>query len=140
MGGDRLGLLVERAASVGCAIDEIAIICGVSRAAFYNRKEAGPEIDEAITRGREMGRYTLRRLQWHKAQLGSDQMLIWLGKQWLGQRDNLNLDVEGKERTPPSINVTVVEAAPRPPTIDVHLNAQDADVHMNGHDTTEHAV
>lgn len=33
------------------------------------------------------GKISLRRLQWHAAETGSIPMLIWLGKQVLGQRD-----------------------------------------------------
>ena len=46
-----------------------------------------PEFAEIITRGRANGKMSLRRVQWARAQAGSDTMLIWLGKQILGQRD-----------------------------------------------------
>lgn len=34
------------------------------------------------------GTISLRRLQWNSAQKGNVPMQIWLGKQWLGQKDN----------------------------------------------------
>lgn len=42
------------------------------------------------------GKVSLRRLQYQAAQSGSVPILIWLGKQWLGQRDNPD---QGKTET-----------------------------------------
>jgi hypothetical protein len=41
---------------------------------------------------RASGRATLRRLQWQRANGGSDTMLIWLGKQMLGQKDKVETE------------------------------------------------
>ena len=38
------------------------------------------------------GRATLRRLQWQRANGGADTMLIWLGKQMLGQKDKVETE------------------------------------------------
>lgn len=81
---------VENAASIGCTPDEIAAVLGVAQTTFFARKAAEPEINEAIERGRKNGRATLRRLQWQGAQAGNPTMLIWLGKQLLGQRDKFD--------------------------------------------------
>ena len=81
-------MTVERAASIGCTVEEIAAILGIARSTLFERKANDPAIEDAIEKGRETGRATLRRLQWDRAQQGSDTMLIWLGKQMLGQRDN----------------------------------------------------
>jgi len=81
---------VENAASIGCTPDEIAAVLGICQATFFIRKAAEPEINEAIERGRKHGRATLRRLQWQGAQAGNPTMLIWLGKQLLGQRDKFD--------------------------------------------------
>jgi hypothetical protein len=82
---------VERAASIGCTGEEIAALLGIARSTFYLRMQEDIEVKEAFERGREKGRATLRRLQWHKANAGSDTMLIWLGKQMLGQKDKTAL-------------------------------------------------
>ena len=42
------------------------------------------------------GKISLRRLQWKRAEAGSDTMLVWLGKQVLGQTDKQ--DIEFKEK------------------------------------------
>tara|TARA_R110000868_G_scaffold410518_2_gene698944 strand:- start:5126 stop:5518 length:393 start_codon:yes stop_codon:yes gene_type:complete len=78
---------VERAASIGCIKEEIAAVIGVAPSTLYLRMTKEPEIAAAIERGQSKGRATLRRLQWQGANEGNATMLIWLGKQMLGQRD-----------------------------------------------------
>ena len=84
---------VEGAASIGCTTDEIAAVLGVSHSTFCARKAAEPAIAEAVERGQSKGRATLRRLQWQGAQGGNATMLIWLGKQMLGQKDRIEQDL-----------------------------------------------
>lgn len=79
--------VVKRAASLGATIGEIAVLTGVGRRTFHTRLEKDETLKAAIEEGRERGRMALRRLQWQRANAGSDTMLIWLGKQLLGQRD-----------------------------------------------------
>lgn len=79
--------VIERAASIGCSPEEIAALCQVSRTTFFARIASDPALADAVERGRDQGRATLRRMQWQAAQNGNPAMLIWLGKQLLGQRD-----------------------------------------------------
>jgi hypothetical protein len=79
--------VAERAASIGCQMEEIAAMLGVGKQCLYDRLKDTPELVEVIDRGRAKGRGTLRRLQWQHANGGSDTMLIWLGKNLLGQTD-----------------------------------------------------
>jgi hypothetical protein len=79
--------VVERAATIGCTAGEIAAVVGLSRSSLYARLGTDPELTAAIDRGRSLGKVTLRRLQWRSAMDGNVSMLIWLGKQWLGQKD-----------------------------------------------------
>jgi hypothetical protein len=51
---------------------------------------------EYFEQKRSRGRVSLRRKQWDVANTGNVTMLIWLGKQWLGQRDVLDLKQTGK--------------------------------------------
>jgi hypothetical protein len=77
----------ERLASIQCTDKEIAHCLGVSEATLIRRKQGDPDFAEALDRARSQGRMSLRRKQFEKANAGSDTMLIWLGKQILGQRD-----------------------------------------------------
>lgn len=61
------------------------------------RLAATPKVAEIIERGRAVGRISVRRQQFKLLKAGSNTMAIWLGKQYLGQRDK----VEQTLRTPP---------------------------------------
>jgi hypothetical protein len=93
-------LTVERAASIGCPVEDIAALLGVSRATLYNHMERDPAVAEAIERGRGTGRASLRRLQWDKAQTGDTSMLIWLGKVMCGQRETSVVAMTGPNGGP----------------------------------------
>ena len=84
---------VQRAASLGCTYEELAVIIGIGKTQFYEHLDRDPSLKEAINEGRAVGRTTLRRQQWQRAEAGSDTMLIWLGKQLLGQKDKIDADV-----------------------------------------------
>ena len=84
--------LVARLAGIGCTDAEIAAALQCSAAWFCNRKKTDEPLRDAIDSGRETGRTTLRRLQWQGAASGNVTMLIWLGKQMLGQRDRREPD------------------------------------------------
>ena len=72
---------VEKLASFGCTNSEIASFYGCEDSLItksYSRN---------ITKGKETGKIRLRQMQWGAAKKGSVPMLIWLGKQVLGQTD-----------------------------------------------------
>jgi hypothetical protein len=79
--------VARRAATLGCSPDEIAMLLGVARRTFHNHLKQDAALQEAVEERRAQGRTTLRRLQWQQANDGNTTMLIWLGKQLLGQRD-----------------------------------------------------
>jgi hypothetical protein len=90
--------VVRNAAGIGCTVNEIAAVLGVCRSTLFKYMQINPDVQTAIDEGRDKGCATLRRHQWQRASVGSDTMLIWLGKQMLGQRDTQqvqNLDENG---------------------------------------------
>jgi hypothetical protein len=72
---------VERMAAIGCTDTEIATVLNISEA-YLKRRAA-----EALKRGRARLKRSLRRKQVQLAMKGSVPMLIWLGKQYLDQKD-----------------------------------------------------
>jgi hypothetical protein len=71
---------VTRLARLHCTMDEMASFFGCHRDTLHNNFSA--EIDK----GRAEGNISLRRKQWQMAvEKGNVVMLIWLGKQMLGQ-------------------------------------------------------
>lgn len=77
--------LVGKLASVGCTDHEIGMLCGVSEATVKRR--ARRELDL----GRANLKKGLRRKQVEVAMRGNVGMLIWLGKQYLGQRERQDI-------------------------------------------------
>ena len=82
---DRVRLL----AGIQCTNAEIAAVCGCSEDTITRRTKDDPNFAEALRVGREQGKMSLRRRQWQLAMSGHAHMLIWLGKNILGQRDRL---------------------------------------------------
>lgn len=84
-----------------CTIEEIASFFGVHPSTLWRRMEAVPEIREAFEQGKHYGRVSLRRLQFAGAARGgpgSAALLIWLGKQYLGQTDKvIGANVDAKD-------------------------------------------
>lgn len=76
-------VLVEELAGIGCKNKEIAVIAGCSTDTLERRYAA------ELEKGRENLKVSLRRWQLESARRGNVVMLIWLGKQILGQSDKL---------------------------------------------------
>jgi hypothetical protein len=72
---------VEQFAAIGCSEKEIGLLLGCSDD-LLERRFAG-----ALKRGRASRNSNLRKLQYEAAKAGNVTMQIWLGKQWLGQKD-----------------------------------------------------
>ena len=72
---------VEQLAGYGCTDTEIASFFDISRTTLERNYE------HYLTKGRESGKIRLRQYQWASAKKGNVAMLIWLGKQMLGQAD-----------------------------------------------------
>ena len=77
---------VEQLAGFGCTNTEIASFFGCSENTI--RRSYG----EYLTKGRDKGKIRLRQLQWRAAVRGNVSMMIWLGKQVLGQTDRQEIE------------------------------------------------
>ena len=93
---------VEKLASIGCTQEEIATVVGCSRETI-NRRFKKP-----IAAGHDRLRMSLRRWQYEKAKEGSVPMLIWLGKQYLDQKDKTDSTV-----TEQTVTIERIPAPPR---------------------------
>jgi hypothetical protein len=87
--------LVEKLGQIHCTDEEIAAIVGVSVETMTRRKRDDPAFATMLATARAAGRGSLRRMQWQAASAGSIPMMIFLGKNLLGQRDKF--DEEPKE-------------------------------------------
>jgi hypothetical protein len=105
-------LSVERAAAIGCPVEDIAALLGIGRRTLYDHMERDPAVADAIEKGRGTGRATVRRMQWEKAQTGDTSMLIWLGKILCGQRETSVVAMTGPNGGPVQSERVVVSKDP----------------------------
>ena len=93
--------LAEKLSRLQCNNDEIAMVMDVNpRTLERNKKYV-----EIHRKGLDSGKAGLRRLQWAQAEKGNVTMLIWLGKQYLGQSDKVEQAVTGKGGQPIQVEV-----------------------------------
>ena len=93
---------VEALASYGCTNTEIASFFSCNETTIRKR------FSENLIKGREGGKIRLRKKQFEVAMKGNVSMLIWLGKQTLGQKDQQ--EVEGDLRI--TINKIITDERP----------------------------
>lgn len=83
-----------------CTLSEIASFMGCSEDTIERRvqEEHGVNFAELYSKRRQFGKISIRRKQFQVAESGNPTMLIWLGKQWLEQKEktevrNENIDL-----------------------------------------------
>jgi hypothetical protein len=86
--------LLRSLARLGCTWDEIAAVLQIARGTFSARMKE-KKYRDAYDRGIAEGNTSLRRAQYDSAVGGNATMMIWVGKNRLGQTDR----VETKNET-----------------------------------------
>ena len=82
---------VEKLASLYCTLEEIGNFFGVNKSTISRRFATD------IAKGRSRGRISIRRAQFEAAVNNKNSaLLIWLGKQILGQTEKIEIDSENK--------------------------------------------
>lgn len=79
---------------IQCTGEEIAGAMGMSYDTLERacKRDHNMKFAEYSELKRAEGKASLRRAQWKAAQDGNPTMLVWLGKQMLGQRDKVDVD------------------------------------------------
>ena len=88
---------VEKLAKIHCTQEEIASILGCS----VDTLQRDDKFCGVYKNGISNGKMSLRRKQWAAVEEGNTTMLIWLGKQYLGQREPPKETQEDDEPAPP---------------------------------------
>ena len=83
---------VKKLAGLNCTEPEIASVLGVSYPTWKRHKQQNTEIFEAVDQGKLNGNVSLRKKQWDEGMDGNTTMLIWLGKNRLGQSDKQHIE------------------------------------------------
>lgn len=84
---------VEKLASLMCTQEEIADYLGCS----HYTLERDKKFQETHKKGMNKGKMSVRRMQYRSAEDGNVTMQIWLGKQYLDQRDKKDIEHTGAQ-------------------------------------------
>jgi hypothetical protein len=100
---------LQKLCTLQCTHEEIAawFNCSVRTIEKYSKR---PEFAEVMARGRAKGRISVRRAQMKLLDSGNAAMGIWLGKQFLGQRDVTPVELSGASGKPLQLSLEVVDA------------------------------
>lgn len=82
---------VEKLASIMCTQEEIASYLDLS----IRKLQQDEEFMRVYKRGIDKGKMSVRRSQYKMVEAGNATMAIWLGKQYLGQRDKQDIEHSG---------------------------------------------
>jgi hypothetical protein len=86
---------LEKLCQLQCTDEEIAAWFNVSTRTI-ERRRLEPEFAEVMTRGKARGRISVRRMQMKLLEEGNATMGVWLGKQLLGQADEVTHSISVK--------------------------------------------
>ena len=91
---------VAEMCAIHCTGEEQAAVLGVDYDTLNTacKREKGLSFSDYFRQKSASGKMSLRRRQYTKAMEGDNTQLIWLGKNWLGQTDQP--DVEAKDLPP----------------------------------------
>ena len=100
--------LLTKLCQIQCTAVECAGVLGMCADTLDIRlnEETGEGFQEFLKRHSGEGKVSLRREQFKLAMKGNAVMLIWLGKQWLGQTDRQSVTLGGPDDGPIKMNVT----------------------------------
>ena len=109
---------IEGMARIQCTQDEICDIYGVTDKTLNLalQKHSGVSFSDLIKKNMSHGKASLRRSQWKAADKGVPSVLIWLGKQYLGQKDQV--EATGNVTLHPFDGWETRRAKPNPPDAD----------------------
>lgn len=95
---------VEKLAGIMCTQEEIAAYFEIDVSTLKRDAKFCTTYKNAM----EKGKMSFRRQQYKAAEAGNTTMLIWLGKQYLGQRDRNDTQLTGKDGNELIIKITEV--------------------------------
>ena len=121
---------LEKLASLQCTQQEIAAWFGVCTRTIERRCQE-PEFSEVMERGRAKGRISVRRMQMKLLEQGNATMGVWLGKQLLGQRDQVvTTEVHPrpglKDLSTAQLTAVLMESADQYPEVAAEIAAWEA--------------
>src|ERR1700730_17832919 len=103
-------IALEKLCVLQCTDEEIASWFGVTTRTIERRRK-NKKFTEVMQRGKAKGRISVRRMQMKLLEAGNATMGVWLGKNILGQVDEIRHQFDGR-----SVSVCVmIPQRPEPP-------------------------
>ena len=101
---------LQQYGELGCTNRELALLFGVTERTVELKRQKDENFRTALERGHAKANASLRRKQMELALAGDRTMLIWLGKQRLGQKEKIDHTSEDGSTQPkrPKIYVNFV--------------------------------
>ena len=102
---------VEKLYAQMCTDQDIADWFGVSRKTVERHNQNDEKFQSAKTKGMAHAKISIRGEQFKVAKKGNVSMLIWLGKQYLGQKEKQEVDHQSSDgsMTPTEIRRIIVD-------------------------------
>ena len=102
----------EALCGLQCTLLEICDALDVSDKTLYGwcKRTYGEHFSEVFAKKRGKGKISLRRMQWRLAEKNAS-MAIWLGKQYLGQREVVELGLPTDNAQEDALSVSLREMA-----------------------------
>jgi hypothetical protein len=91
---------LETLCQVNCTHEEIAAFFGITVRAIEKRRHESEEFRNVMDNAKLVGKISIRRAQVQAALNGDRTMLVWMGKQLLGQRDVQAMQISGPNDGP----------------------------------------
>lgn len=106
---------IDKLCALKCTLEEIAVKTGVTPDLIERRMRETFNISfkDYFRIKSQLGNVSLRHMQYELAKQGNPTMLIWLGKNWLGQTDKAELSVNGKVDFNVNVNPNLLPAVYR---------------------------
>jgi hypothetical protein len=101
---------LEKLCSLQCTHQELAAWFNVSTRTIESRRKQ-PQFAAVMNRGTAKGRISVRRAQMKLLEAGNGTMGVWLGKQLLGQRDVVPIELSGPSGEAVQISLQALDAA-----------------------------
>lgn len=86
----------ESLCAIQCTEEEILSVLNITDKTLntWCNETYGCNFSEIFKEKRQLGKASLRRMQWKTAEKGNVTMQIWLGKNLLGQKESIDIDTK----------------------------------------------
>lgn len=103
----------EKLCAIQCTLDEICGWFDVSKKTLeaWCKRTYGDTFSTIFNQKRGIGKISLRRAQYQSAMGGNSALLIWLGRNWLGQTDKVEIDLHESDAPDDGLSKSLRELA-----------------------------